>query len=119
MSGGLLWIPTALSTLKPATSPHLSTIQLGFSSPLADRSVEVMIEEVGNDLRRIADEATRIECEFGGAAEFSLHHDREFELIFETLNVRFHFRVCGVNDASRSYRLTLTRPPQIFQCWDC
>jgi len=61
-----------LSTLKPATSPHLSTIQLDFScSPGVTRSVEASIQEVGNDLQRVADEVTRIEREFEGTVSLT------------------------------------------------
>ena len=49
MGGGLLWIPGALSTLKPATSPRLSTIQLSFARPFHSyaRSAQLAIEAAG------------------------------------------------------------------------
>jgi len=97
MGGGLLWIPTALSALRPTTSPRLSAIKLGLTSPLGDESVETMIEDAGGDLRRIADELIRIEREFEGAVNFTVRRDLEFKAVFDTLNVRFHFR--GVNGA--------------------
>jgi len=98
MGGGLLWIPTALSALGPTTSPRLSAINLGLSSPLAHGYAETAIEEAWDDLRWIADEAMRIERGFEGTAKFTARPYREFTVVFKALNVRFHFY--GVNDAS-------------------
>ena len=92
--GSLLWIPMALSTLRPATSPRLSTIRLDFSHPsTATRSVESAIEITGNNLRQVADE---IEREFEGAVNLTVLWDPVFEAVSESLNVRFQF--CGVDD---------------------
>ena len=80
----------ALSTLRPATSTHLSVIRLDFCSS-GTRSVETMITDMGNDLRRIADELARIEREFEGAVNFIMILDSKFRMVLDTLNVRFHF----------------------------
>ena len=58
--GSLFWIPMALSTLKPATPPHLFTIQLNFASwPLILSSTEAIIQEIANELRQVAVEIAR------------------------------------------------------------
>jgi len=88
--GGLPWIPMALPTLRPSTSPRLSVIRLGFTSPTG-LSAETMIAVMGNDLRRIADEVARIECEFEGAVNFTVLRDIEFWAVLDSLNVRFRF----------------------------
>jgi len=94
MGGALPWVPSALSTLKPATSPHLSTIQLKFiGPPIANPLVESLIQDIGDDLRRIADEAVRIGREFGGTVEFTVIRDSVFEAVLGTLNVSFRPRV--------------------------
>jgi len=88
--GGLPWFPTALSTLKPATSPCLSAIRLDFSwTSNFTRFAETLIEDMGGDLRRVADEVFRIEREFEGAVNLTTHRDTKFEVAFGTLNVRF------------------------------
>ena len=92
--GGLPWISVALSTLRPATSPRLFSIQLDFiASPIIDRSVETLIKETGGDLQRVADEVARIEREFEGALNFTVVPDSKFEVVLSTLNVRFPFAV--------------------------
>lgn len=91
--GYLPWIPIALSTLRPATSPRLSTIRLDFSgSSTIDRSVETFIEETGSDLRQIADEVARIDREFGGAVDFTVAPDSKFKVVFDRLYVTFHLQ---------------------------
>ena len=90
MSGGLPWIPAALSTLKSATSPHLSAIRLSFlraSPPIwpADTSVE----RTSGDLQRVAGEVARIESEFGGAVNLTVFRDESFAVVLDTLKVRF------------------------------
>ena len=90
--GGIPWIPIALSTLKYSTSPHLSTIQFDFScSPGVTRPVEAVIEEVGRDLQRVADEVTRIQHEFEGTVNFTALLDSVFTEVLDKLNVRFRF----------------------------
>ena len=88
--GDLPWIPVALSTLRPTTSPRLSTVRLSFYSPMR-RSLETMITNMGNDLRRIADEIVRIEREFEGAVKFTVTPDSRFQAVLNTLDVRFGF----------------------------
>jgi len=90
MGGGLLWIPVALSTLKPATSPHLSTIQLSFIHPPTNQSIQATIEGAGSDLRSVAGEVARIEREFDGAVGLTVLRDPEFKVVFDTLNILLH-----------------------------
>jgi len=92
MGGGLLLIPMALSTLKPATSTHLSAIQLNFVwQSSAYQSVETAIEGAGDDLRWVAAEVTRIEREFEGAENLTVVWDSGFKAVLDKLNVRFSF----------------------------
>ena len=109
VGGGLLWIPLALSTLKPATSPRLSDLKLNFTHAAANRTV---IKNAGNDLRRIADEVTRIEREFEGVVNVVVLRDPWFEAALDTLNVRFHFR--RVTDTSDPVDLFLFIPCRSF-----
>ena len=105
--GGLPWLPTALSTLKPATSPHLSTIRLDFTcSSNFHRSAETLIEDMGDHLRRTAEEVSRIEREFKRAVNLTVLRDPKFEAAFGILNVRFRFV------AGRDLMITLIR-----FCW--
>jgi len=46
---------------------------------------------MGNDLRRIADEVARIECEFEAAVSFTVLRDSKFWAGLEALDVRFYF----------------------------
>jgi len=99
VDGALRWIPMALSTLGPATSPHLSVIRLDFArSHIVTRAVETLIHETSHDLQRVASEVARIEREFKGAVEVTVRRDPVFEEALDTLNVRFRF--CGVDDTS-------------------
>ena len=99
---GLPWIHIALSTLRPATSPRLSTIQLDFTRPSpSGRFVDVFTESVGDDLRWIADEIVRIEREFMGAVNSTVLRDPWFKMVFDTLNVRSLWQA---NDTSRSHQ---------------
>ena len=91
---GVSWIPAALSTLRPATSPCLSAVRLDFAgSHIANPSVETLIRGTSNDLRRIADEVARIEREFEGAVDLIVSLDSKFKEVSDTLNVRFRFPV--------------------------
>lgn len=84
ISGSLRWIPMALSTLKLTTSPRLSTIQLNFvGSPSAGFSSE----GISGDLRRVADEATRIKGEFGGAVSLTVLRDPWFKVVLDAFQV--------------------------------
>ena len=99
MGGSFPWIPMALSTLRPATSPRLSVIKLYFHS-LTGEPGQTLIP----DLRRIADEITRIEREFEGAVNFTVAPDPGFRALFKTFDVRFSFvkwkKPCGHVDSS-------------------
>ena len=89
----------ALSTLRPATSPRLSTIRLDFApSFIVNRTVESLIEGTANDLRKVADEVARIEREFEGAVRLITVRDTVFGEVLDTLKVRFH--ICGIDDVS-------------------
>lgn len=69
----------ALSTLRPATSPHLSTIKVILHGlPSAARPTGVFAEEAGDDLQRVTDEVTRIDQEFGGAVNLIVPQDLWF-----------------------------------------
>jgi len=93
IEGSPHWIPKALSTLRPATSPRLSTIRLNFIyPPTADPPVATLVKTMGNDLRWVADEFTRIEREFERAVNLTVVRGPGFEALLDTLNVRFHFR---------------------------
>lgn len=90
IGGGLPWIPTALSTLKPVTSPHLSAIRVCLHGPpITDPSIETVIEETGDDLRRVAYEVARIERAFGGMVKVTLLTDTTFDTALERLNITF------------------------------
>ena len=69
MSGGLPWIPIALSTLRPVTSPYLSIVKLDFSSsPVA--SVGALVEGMPHDdPLLVADETARIGRKIRGSGE--------------------------------------------------
>ena len=56
------------------------------------RPRETTITDLGNDLRRIADEVVRIEREFEGAVNFTVMLDPYFWVASDTLNVRFSGR---------------------------
>ena len=86
MHRGRPWIPMALSTLSPTTSPHLSSLQLAFIGSLSDLSPQFLIEDMGNVLQRIADQVTRIKCEFEGAVDSTVIQDPKFESV---LRIRF------------------------------
>lgn len=86
--GGLSWIPIALATLKPVTSPRLSAVRLCFAiTPIPNRP----IIGAGSDIRRISDEVARIEREFEGAVNFTMPPDPGFEVVLNRLKVRFRF----------------------------
>jgi len=88
--GGLPWIPMALSTIRPTTSPCVSVIRLNFRS-YSSVLVENLIADMRNDLRWIADEVARIAREFEGTMNFSVILDSQFGAVVDTLNVRFRF----------------------------
>ena len=93
--GGLPWIHLALSTLRPATSPRLSAVQLKFSRSACIYIIgaQGLIKNVGNDLRQIADEVARIEREFEGVVNFTVLRDSGFGAALDRLNVSFCLRL--------------------------
>ena len=94
VSGNLRWISAALSTLKPATSPRLSIIQLSFSGG----AVATQDEEIMSDLQRIGAEMSRIRREFEGAVRLTVIQGGWFKAALEKLDVEF--RLCGADDTS-------------------
>lgn len=86
MGGGLTWIPDALSTIKPTTSPHLSAIQLGFARQIVAN--QQTVESIGSDIRRTADEVARIEWEFKGAVKPTVQVDPVFKAVLDRLNLK-------------------------------
>jgi len=100
--GGLPWIPMAFSTLKSTTSPRLSSIQLDLAGSPLCRPANTYIRDMGDDLRRIADEFARIECEFGGAVNLTVVRDSKIKVVLDTLNVRFRF-VASTGPRGRAY----------------
>jgi len=93
---GIFWIPTALSTFTPATSPRISAIRLNLGSYSAsDRPVPALLKATGRELLRVADEFTRIKREYKGAVNLTVVRNPGFEAVSDTFNVRSRF--CGVN----------------------
>ena len=94
--GGLPWVPWALSTLRPATSPRLSAIRVSLGCLAAyhnfAKPLETLVNDTTDDLRRIADEVTRIKHEFGGAVKFTVFRDTKFQAVFDRINVSFPLR---------------------------
>jgi len=88
MSGRAPWIPIALSTVRPATSPRLSTVQPGFIRPPASSgSVEALVETIGGELQRVAGEVAGIENEFEGAVNLTVLRDPSFQAAFDVFCV--------------------------------
>ena len=121
--GDLRWISIALSTLKPTTSPRLSSISLYFSSTSSPRSLHhvsgtTKLEILGNDLRRVADELSRIEREYEGVVDLIVSRDAGFKRV-DTRNVRFHF--CGAGGLVESFSFGFTGPPALgsLKCHTC
>ena len=106
---GFPWIPKALSTLgRPATSPHLSAIELDFRPSTA----KTMAAEMGSDLQWIAVEVARIEHEFEGLVFITVVPDPNFRTLLKPLNVRFrgrNFVVMLIHLSS-----SLTDPPALL-----
>jgi len=102
--GGLFWIPMALSTFRPATSPCLSAIRLDFArSPIVHRPINILIQDASSDLQWVANEVARIKREFEGEVKLIVRRDSGFGIVLDTLNVRLNF--CGeegADDVTRS-----------------
>jgi len=92
--GSLYYIPMALSTLKPSTSPHLSYVQLRLTGPTHPHytSENWNLENMGDGVPRIAEELTRIEREYEGVVDLRVFRGAGFER-YDTLNVRFFISV--------------------------
>ena len=88
--GSLDYIPLALSTFEPSTSPHLSYIHLRFNGPTHPgfASGNWNMENIGDGLPRVAEEFSRIGREYEGVVDLSVFRGAEFER-YDTLNVRF------------------------------
>ena len=88
--GPLHYIPVALSTLKPSTSPHLFDVQLRLTGPTHPHytSENWNLENMGDGVPRIAEESSRIEREYEGVVELRVFLGAGFER-YDTLNVRF------------------------------
>jgi len=112
-NGGLPWIPGALSTLRPATSPRLSSLRLDLFGPSHYQSVGTLIEWTDSDLLRIADEVGRIDREFEGAVNFTVVPDSKFKAVLDALKVSFCF--CNVDETPWLRLFTSLRPLQILQ----
>ena len=81
ISGSLVWVPKALSTIKLATSPRLSVIKLSFIyPPFANGSIDALIKDAGDDIRWVVGEVARIEREFGGAVHLTVYWDSSFQV---------------------------------------
>ena len=72
------WIPMALSTLNPTTSPHISSLRLNFIGPPTRLRPGFSIEDMGDALRQIADQVARIEQEFEGVVNCTVIRDPRF-----------------------------------------
>ena len=88
------WIPMALSTFRPATSPCLSFVRLDFYS-VNDQPITTVTTEMSDDLRCIEAEIARIEREFEGAVGFAVVPGSKFRVVLDSLNVRFCFVCVG------------------------
>jgi hypothetical protein len=63
----------ALSTLKRATSPFLSALQLNFAASYTRTNpVEPTIEDMSSDVRQTIDEVARIQHEFEGGVKVTV-----------------------------------------------
>jgi hypothetical protein len=94
--GRLDWIPEALSTFKPATSPRLTKVHLGFDYPLDQIESQNShdhseLEDLDRELHWIARELARIEREYEGTVNIVVMMGEEFGL-FTEVDVRVHLR---------------------------
>ena len=90
--GGPPRIPVAFSTLRPATTPRLSTVRLEFAyEPTLAHLIEIVVEEVISYIELVPCEIARIEHEFEGAVDFTVAVDSEFEAVLGDIDVRFRF----------------------------
>lgn len=112
----LQWIPTALSTLKPTTSPHLSVVQLYFTPRTRWRVPRASIERLNNDLGLIEHEVARIGREFVG--EVNVTMDRKVRLRVSVASspivLRFPHRILRFDPASMLNLVRLSRERWTF-----
>jgi hypothetical protein len=94
MAGGLLWTPASLSTLRRVTSSHQPNFVV---TSTTSRVVETSIEDMGDGLRRAANELTQIEREYEGAVKVAVFWDPGFKVVFDTLNIGL--LSCGVTSS--------------------
>ena len=121
--GPIHFIPVALSTLKPSTSPHLSHIYFGLSGPRYSNFYYFIkgtsnLENMGSDLRRIAEEFSRIEREYEGAVDLSVVRSTGYEPLDKLTNVRFFFSFAWRRD-TRPVAILLAHPLQVLRHWEC
>ena len=72
VAGDLLWVAATLSTIKPVTSPHLSTIRLKFIGHGLPYVPFHLRERLINDLKLIEEHVARIECDFAGVVDLTV-----------------------------------------------
>ena len=72
VAGDLLWVATTLSTIKPVTSLHLSTIRLEFHGQRLQQIPLHTRERLANELKFINENVTRIEREFAGVVDLTM-----------------------------------------------
>jgi hypothetical protein len=109
----LQWIPLALATLKPETSPRLSKIYLSFSGPAYyyhSRGGGTALEDSGN---KIAHELTRIEEEYGEAADLIVTLDAAFTHL-DAVDVR----ICSVMADGLTESPSLNYSLQVLRRWE-
>jgi len=87
--GGPRWVPAALSTVNPITSPRLSVLLLDLvGPPSGTRILESSIEGLATDLRRTRDEVTRIRSVFEEGIDLTVSLDQWFGVLFVSLQLR-------------------------------
>ena len=103
--GFLDWIPTALSTFKPATSPLLNEVYIGFDYPLNKTYLyrdheRWELEYLSGELQWIGRELTRIEHEYEGKVNIMVIDKPKFQRL-TTGDVSFHSCQVGEDFWSR------------------
>ena len=71
-SGGLHWIPVALSTIKPTTSSRLSVVQVVIRNRSSWHVIMVSRERLADDIQLINGEVSRIEQEFENTMDLTV-----------------------------------------------
>lgn len=78
--GCLQWIPTALSTLKPTTSPHLSVIRIKLIGKTRRHLPRASLEQLDNDLKLIKHEIARIRREYVTQVDMTVDQHTRFQV---------------------------------------